>query len=221
MSWSAIAQIESGRRKNIRPDTLSALSGALGVTTDYLIHGGSPPATMLSHQALVYGSDEDFLAAAGGFLAEGLERSEATLAVTTKRNIGLLREQLGSMGRKIDFVEARTWYTTPISALHSYRAFVDDKVESGAPWIRILGEPVWAGRSRSEIQLWTRYESLVNLVFSASPASVLCPYDQRQVAPAIVRQARHTHPHTYEAEGTASNSDYREPGEFVLGREDE
>jgi transcriptional regulator with XRE-family HTH domain len=62
MSWSAIAQMESGRRKNARPDTLSELSRALGVSIDYLIHGGSHPPTMLGHQVVVYATNEQFVA---------------------------------------------------------------------------------------------------------------------------------------------------------------
>ena len=40
LSWSAIAQVESGRRTNLRPSTLAALSRPLGVSIDYLVDGG-------------------------------------------------------------------------------------------------------------------------------------------------------------------------------------
>ena len=35
ISWSAISQIESGRRRDVRLGTLSALAEALGVSVDY------------------------------------------------------------------------------------------------------------------------------------------------------------------------------------------
>lgn len=216
MSWSAIAQIESGRRKQARPDSLSALASALGVTVDYLIHGGPHPTTMLSHQVLVYGTDEQFVAAAEPFLAEGLERSEAVLVVTTKTNIRLLRKSLGSGGRRIEFVEAQTWYTTPVSTLNAYRAFVTKGIPD-APWVRILGEPVWTGRSNPEIRIWTLYESLLNLVFESSPATVLCPYDERSVDPLIAREALLVHPQLMRQGRTVPNPDYQDPDGFLLG----
>ncbi len=85
VSWSAIAQIESGRRKDVRSSTLSALAEALGVSVDYLI--GSATATaprLLEHRLLTYGSDEEYLAVAIPFLADGVERSDPLLVVTTE-----------------------------------------------------------------------------------------------------------------------------------------
>src|SRR5204862_5431527 len=75
VSWSAIAQIESGRRKDVRLSSLSALAEALNVSVDYLI--GSTSATsleLLEHRILAYGSDDEFVSAATPFLAEGIER---------------------------------------------------------------------------------------------------------------------------------------------------
>jgi transcriptional regulator with XRE-family HTH domain len=216
ISWSGIAQVESGRRRNLRPDTLSALAGALGVTIDYLVGGGPPSTAMLDHKALLYGADDELVDVAGPFLEEGVERSEAVLAVTTKENIELLREQLGATAQRVDFIDFASWYTTPASVLDAFKAFASAKLEDGARWIRILGEPVWAGRSDAEILLWTRYESLLNLAFAAWPMTIVCPYDERSVQPEIVRQARLTHPQTIGREGTAVSDDYPGPGGLIL-----
>lgn len=220
LSWSAIEQIESGRRRNARPDTLEALSRALSVTIDYLVHGGVPP-TMLNHQVLVYGDDDSFLAATGPFLAEGAARSEALLAVTTARNIDLLREWLGKGADRVSFVEAETWYSAPVSAMNAYRAFLDEGQAQSSRWARIVGEPVWAGRSHEEIRGWSQYESLVNLAFGPMPVTVLCPYDERSVDPAVVATARLTHRLILEGGAVADNPSYQDPGEFVLGAAEE
>jgi transcriptional regulator with XRE-family HTH domain len=216
LSWSAVEQIESGRRRNARPDTLEALSRALAVTIDYLVHGGQPP-TMLIHQVLVYRDDDSFLAAAGPFLAEGAERSEALLAVTTARNIAALREWLGKGADQVAFAEAAIWYGSPASAMNAYRAFLDESQVQRSGWMRIVGEPVWAGRSQEEIREWNQYESLVNLAFGSLPVSVLCPYDERSVDPDIVETARLTHPRILEGREVVDNPSYQDPGEFVLG----
>ena len=81
VSWSAIAQIESGRRKDVRPRTLSALANALGVSVDYLIGSGKITAPqLLDHRFLTYGSDDEYLASVVPFLLEGIERSERVTA---------------------------------------------------------------------------------------------------------------------------------------------
>src|SRR5688572_21886214 len=85
VSWSAITQIESGRRRDVRSSSLAALADALGVSVDYLI--GTVAATTpqpFDHRLLIYRSDEDFLEAAIPFLSEGMEESsQYLLAVTT------------------------------------------------------------------------------------------------------------------------------------------
>jgi transcriptional regulator with XRE-family HTH domain len=216
LSWSAIAQVESGRRTNLRPSTLVALSRALAVSVDYLVDNSVSPPTMLGHSAFCYRTDDHFRSIVGSFLAEGVERSEAVLAVTTATNIELVREHLGKDAQRVEFVDSSAWYKTPIAALRAYRAFCDAKLNDGKQWVRVVGEPVWAGRSDGEARLWTRYESLLNLVFSASPLTIVCPYDERSVAPEIVRQAHLTHPNTVDDRGTSQNPDYTDPGSFAL-----
>ena len=216
ISWSAIAQVESGRRRNLRPATLTALAGALEVTIDYLVTGRSPAVPMLEHRALVYGSDSEFVGAAVPFLAEALERSEAAIVVTGERNAELLRDALGRQAERVEFAEQASWYRTPVGALDGYRAFLRASLDAGAPWVRVIGEPVWAGRSESETRIWTRYESLLNLVLSAEPATVLCPYDTRTVGGDTLDDARITHPHTVDRCGLATSPEYVDPTGFVL-----
>jgi DNA-binding XRE family transcriptional regulator len=216
ISWSAIAQVESGRRTNVRPSTLTALSRALGVSIDYLVDGSPSHLTMLNHSAFPYRTDDQFRTTMGSFLVEGVERSEAMLAVTTLPNIDLLREHLGSEARSVEFVDAAAFYSTPRGALEAIRAFAEAKLERGAPWVRVVGEPVWAGRSDAELRVWIRYESLFNLVFAASPMTVACPYDERSVAPDVLRQAHLTHPHVLDDRGTSPSPDYTDSGLFAL-----
>src|SRR5437764_5175534 len=60
VSWSAITQVESGRRRNVRPTTLAALARALGVSLDYLVEGIPSRQTMLEHSVFPYTSDDQF-----------------------------------------------------------------------------------------------------------------------------------------------------------------
>jgi transcriptional regulator with XRE-family HTH domain len=216
VSWSAVAQVETGRRTNLRPSTLAALSRPLGVSIDYLVGGTPPRPTMLEHSVFPYRTDDQFRTTMGSFLADGFERSEATLAVTTGPNIELLREHLGRDARSVEFLNASGFYSTPIAALEAYRTFFEAALERGAPWVRVVGEPIWAERSDAEVRVWTRYESLFNLVFAGLPVTVVCPYDERSVAAEIVRGAHVTHPSAIGDHGVSQNPDYTDPAGLAL-----
>ena len=217
LSCSAIAQIESGRRKDVRLSSLSALADALGMSVDYLIGTSamfSPQ--LLEHRVLAYRSDEEFLAAAIPFFAEGIERSHSLLAVTTAAKIGHLRDTLDDRSEHVEFADSVDWYRSPSEAFNRYRTFVKQKFEAGSAWIRIVGEPVWAGRSNAEITTWTRYESMLNLALASSPATIVCPYDVRSLPAKVVADARRTHPEVAHGSEATASPTYRAPEDFLV-----
>jgi transcriptional regulator with XRE-family HTH domain len=218
VSWSAIAQIESGRRRDVRLSSLSALADALNVSVDYLI--GTAAATsaphLLEHRVFTHGSDEQFLAAAIPFLADGIERSDCLLAVTTAAQTGLLRDALDDRSQHVEFADSADWYRSPNTALDGYRAFVKEKFDAGASWIRIVGEADWAGSSDAEITAWTRYESMVNLAFASWPVTVVCSYNERSLPADLVASARRTHPEIAHGSDASANPMYREPENLLL-----
>jgi hypothetical protein len=186
------------------------------VSIDYLVDATLPRRTMLAHSVFPYRTDDQFSTTMGSFLADGFERSEAILVVTTGPNIELLREHLGRDARSVEFRDASGFLTSPMDALEGYRAFSEAAVARGAPWVRVVGEPMWTGRSDAEVRAWTRYESLFNLVFAASPMTVVCPYDERSVAPEILRHAHLTHPNALVERGVSPSPDYADPARFAL-----
>jgi transcriptional regulator with XRE-family HTH domain len=147
VSFAAITQIESGRRKDIRLSSLAALATALQVSTDYLIgvHPADAP-RLLRHEALLYPTEEALLATTMPFLASGLEGGHGVLVVTTPDRMKSLRKALGPDAKRVEFADAKRWYTSPADAIERYRKFIDRRFALGVPWIRILGEPVWASR---------------------------------------------------------------------------
>jgi len=219
ISWSAISQLEGGRRRNLRPGTLAALAGALGVTVDYLVSGSAFASSMLEHSALVYESEAEFVETAAPFLAEALERSEAALVVAGAGRIELLREALGANQRHVEFAERATWGDGPVEVLSGFRAFVTSRVEAGTPWVRILAEPTEEGRRAFEHRSLARYESLLNLAFSATPLTALCAYDARTLDETAMTQLNLTHPHTVVRAGLVRSTDFVDPIQFVSARE--
>lgn len=215
VSWSAIAQVENGRRTNLRPGTLASLAGALGVTIDYLVEGGPPRQSMLEHRVLLYEDEDQLVAGVVPFLSGVRDRSEAAMAVVGKAKIRLLRGHLGPHADAVTFVDPRDCYRSPAAALARHREYVDAALDAGATWVRILGEPAWRG-GKAKAPHWSRYEGLLNLVFSYAPVSVLCLYDAKRVDPSMMKQLGATHPATLHPDGARLCADYRDPATHMF-----
>ncbi len=219
LSVAAIAQIESGRRQEVRASSLLALANALGVSVDYLVGGRATVSpALLKHRVLEYGSDDEYLAATIPFLMEGIARSDCVLTVTARRYMNLVRDALGDNAQHVEFLDASEWYSSLSNAASGYRAFLTERFERGAPWIRIVGEPVWAGRSETQLAEWFRYESIINVAFASSPATIVCTYDTRSVPESVLSNARRTHPEVAGAD-LITNPSYANPEDFLLNLE--
>lgn len=209
VSWSAIAQVENGRRTNLRPGTLASLARALGVTIDYLVSGASSRQPMLEHRVVLYADEDQFLASAVDFLSGVRDRSEAAMASLSKAKSRLLRRHLGPQSDAVTFAEPRNGRGSPVAALRAYGEFVDAAIAAGATWVRILVEPPWS-RSATRASELERHEALLNLVFSHAPVSLLCLYDATRVGPARAEQIYATHPHAVDQDGLRSSASYRD-----------
>src|SRR6266581_4659439 len=69
-------------------------------------------------------------------------------------------------------------------------------------------QPVWAGRSPAETAEATRHEALINEALAAVPASALCPYDASGLGPAVLADARRTHPRIVQDGARRPSADY-------------
>ena len=78
--------------------------------------------------------------------------------------------------------------------MDGYRTFVNEKLEEGATWIRIVAEIDPESRSADRIDSWNRYESFVNVAFASAPTTFLCTYDDRSWPEGVIDHARQTHP---------------------------
>lgn len=194
ISWAAIAQIESGRRPDPRISSVARLAAALDITIDELVTGRANERHELSHSALLYAGADDYTTAAAAYLRTGVTRDERPLAVTSASQIRRLRTELGADADKVTFAEFGEWYRSPNAALDAYRDYLNDQLAAGARRVRILGEPVWRGRTAAQTRAWVRYESLINIVFAGSPAVLMCPYDVSSSSRAVLDAAQRTHP---------------------------
>ena len=218
VSFSAVVQIESGRRGEPRIATVAALAAALDVSVDYLIGRSLSTRPLLSHSAFFYEDDDEFVKATLPFITEGLEREEAVVVVTTPAKLNLVREGLADAAKEVELVDGPAWYTTPHDTLVRLRAILRDHIAAGRSWSRVIGETSWKGRAAEQIDAWVRYEALVNLALATAPATVLCPYHRRTVPEHPLATARHTHPTVFDGAGITP-SEGGDAERFMLTRE--
>jgi len=169
----------------------------------------APAMTGLIHKALMYESEPEFVAAAARFIRDGEALGEPAVAVLGRRKIDLLR---AATSAGVEYIDADTWYTTPGATLGAYYRRVQE--HRGPGRLRLIGEPVWAGRSPLQVREWKRYEAVANLTFAACAAWILCPYDTRALSDDIVTAASCTHPEVLVGGVSHRSAAYQDPAEF-------
>jgi hypothetical protein len=55
--------------------------------------------------------------------------------------------------------------------------------------VRLIGEPIWAGRSPVEYPACAQHEALINAAFTGRPATILCPYNTELLDPVWIEDA--------------------------------
>jgi len=172
----------------------------------------------LVHQALLHSGTEEFLGAAVPFLQEGFATGDRIIAVIPGVRGAALKDALGRDRDKVEFFDATEFYRHPV---HTIAAYHDVLRQVGSVRLRTLAELDWKNWDQGwERREWSRYEALVNAVFSGSNAQVICSYDRSLAPPPVVEQARRTHPEIFEGGlHPAYNDDYTRPEHYDAGRD--
>jgi MEDS: MEthanogen/methylotroph, DcmR Sensory domain len=169
------------------------------------------------HWACVYDDDQQLLQTAVPFLARGLAAGEPVLAVTSRANLELIGSALGERAGAVDYAESAFFGRRPpqrVAAFYRYWArHVGDG--GGSTRVRILAEPVWAGRSAREVAAWTRMESALNVALAPASISMICPYDTRTLDPGIIADALRTHPARIAGPDLSPSAEFTDPAQFV------
>jgi AcrR family transcriptional regulator len=170
----------------------------------------------LVHEALVYSTDDEFLARVVPFIRDGLEARQPVIAVLGADKIALLRDALGHQAADILFGDASALYRRPAHAIAEYRRHLDAQLAArpDIDLVRIVGQ-VRFGLSLQEHADWTLYESMLNQGFADYPAWVICPYDMRALPAHIVANAPCTHPFVSTGDRRDASSGYIETDKLV------
>jgi anti-sigma regulatory factor (Ser/Thr protein kinase) len=152
------------------------------------------PVDEFRHEALMYAGMADFLAGTVPFVRGGLEAGEPVLVVESAAKIALLKAELGRDGDAVLFADMAGVGANPARIIPAWRDFVAQRGGAGRR-IRGIGEPIWKGRSSDELIECQRHESLLNTAFATGdPWWLLCPYDTVALDPAVIEEARRSHP---------------------------
>ena len=153
----------------------------------------------LEHDALFYTDAASYRSGCLDFVRTGLEQDEPVLVAVPQPGLGLLRSALSEAEsarvRTADMAQAGRNPGRIIGTVLT--AFVR---EHAGQRVRIIGEPIWAGRSEHEYPACAEHEALINVALGEAPAYILCPYDVRRLGREWLTDATRTHP-TLAADG--------------------
>jgi anti-sigma regulatory factor (Ser/Thr protein kinase) len=147
----------------------------------------------LVHDAFFYTDASSYRAGLLNFIRAGLANDEPVLVAVPQPGLGLVRSALTEEEeprvRTRDMSVAGRNPGRIIGTVLS--AFVR---EHAGRRVRIIGEPIWAGRSSDEYPACAEHEALINVALGAAPAYILCPYDATHLDRSVLVDATRTHP---------------------------
>jgi anti-sigma regulatory factor (Ser/Thr protein kinase) len=170
----------------------------------------------LSHHALFYRDQREFLTCVAGFAHDGLVGSEPVFIAVPGSKERLVGEQLGQESRYIAYADMAETGRNPARIIPAVRSFID---EHPGQRIRFVEEPVWPGRSAEERYEVARHEALINFAFAGAAASILCLYAADGLADSIAGTVRRTHPGILTGGREQASASYTGPDGMALAFE--
>jgi anti-sigma regulatory factor (Ser/Thr protein kinase) len=166
-------------------------------------HGG------LIHLAFFYHDQAEYLRCIQAFAHDSLAHGEPLFVAVPGEKARLVRTQLGEDYGEVSYGDMAELGRNPGRVIPAILAFAEDHPGQR---VHYICEPVWPGRSASETCEATRHEALINLAFSGTPVSIMCPYDAAGLTPAALLEARFTHPAVLQDGQPLDSADFAGPG---------
>ncbi|RAY14541.1 sensor histidine kinase [Actinomadura craniellae] len=163
-----------------------------------------------THPALLYRGDREYLAGTLPFIRGGLAAGEPVAVAVPPSRLRLLRTALGDQAARVRLIDMTVAGRNPGRIIPGVlRAFADAHPRGR---VRIIGEPIWPGRSAAEYPACVQHEALINLAFAGRPATILCPYDALRHSPEVLADAAVTHPTIIDRDGERPSDAYDPEG---------
>jgi hypothetical protein len=165
------------------------------------------------HAALLFRSDEEFLARALPFLEEGLSAGEAGLVVCAEEHNAQLARALPDDAHVL-VLPRDAVYTRAAHVGVTYERLVHRLLAEGARGTRLVSEPAY-GSDPHAWEAWATFESVSNVTLAALRLSSVCGYDVRELSASMVRDVRRAHPHLLTEDGPAVSGAYVPPADLL------
>lgn len=146
----------------------------------------------LVHPALFYATEDEYLAALVPFVTDGLDRGQPVAVAVPGARLRALGAALGGAAGAVTLVDMAVAGRNPGRIIATVlRDFAD---RHPGTHVRIVGEPIWAGRSDVEYPACVQHEALINKAFAGRDVTIVCPYDTAGLSEQVVADAYATHP---------------------------
>lgn len=164
------------------------------------------------HPALFYRNSQEYLAGTVPFIQKGLAVGEPVAVAVPGSNLELLRAELGKSAEAVQFIDMKEAGRNPGRIIPKVlRAFADTHPSRR---VRIIGEPIWPGRTPAEYPACVQHEALINTAFRGREVTIVCPYDAARLDAAVLADAYATHPVVVDT-GREEYSDAYDPDRVV------
>ncbi|WP_020659561.1 anti-sigma factor RsbA family regulatory protein [Amycolatopsis benzoatilytica] len=172
-----------------------------------------PAGRAFLHPAVFYRGAGEFLSGTVPFVEGALAAAEPVAVAVPPGNLGLLREELGADAARVRMIDMVEEGRNPGRIIPGVlRAFAD---EHPGRHVRIVGEPLWAGRTSAEYPACAQHEALINQSFAGRWATILCPYDTGSLGQTALADAARTHPWLMDGAGEWRTSAGYAPDEVL------
>ena len=172
----------------------------------------APGAEPFIHPALLYGSEEEYLAALVPFITDGLAAAQPVAVAVPEPKLAVLREALGTDAERVKMIDMTEAGRNPGRIIvEVLRRFADAHTHRH---VRIVGEPIWPGRSADEYPACVQHEALINPAFAGRDVTIVCPYDTAGLDAQALADAHATHPEMWQAD-RRYRSDRYDPDDVV------
>ncbi|WP_055693794.1 anti-sigma factor RsbA family regulatory protein [Streptomyces prasinopilosus] len=169
--------------------------------------GTATPHEPFVHPALFYRGTDQYIAGTVPFLREGLDAGEPAAVAAPPDRLELIREGLGERAAEVRFIDMTRAGRNPGRIIPGVLLEFAD-AQPGARRVRIIGEPIWQGRSAVEYPACVQHEALINAAFTGRAVTILCPYDAARLEERALNDALATHPVVIDAEGETRSTAY-------------
>jgi anti-sigma regulatory factor (Ser/Thr protein kinase) len=157
------------------------------------------------HSALLYHSEGEYVDWLVRFISEGLDRAQPVLVAVPGDRLASLRRALRDAAADVTMADITGFGRNPGRILAAQLAFVE---RHSGQHVRIIAEPVWAGRTTFEYPACMQHEALANIALAGSDVTGLCPYDASCLDESVLADVLLTHPQIWRGGSRKDSPEY-------------